>query len=353
MKNLILFFLVLKISIVVSQKTISIVDIDNNPINDVAVIDANSKLVSISNSKGVIIVENENFPIILTKHNFETLKLENYQIQCVLKPNTKEIETITVKPINKLKMLEEYLKKSIAYSGQTSDTNIGYYFAKSIVVYNDKDTNFLEVMCKMMLIKNKHNDYQIYVTDAKKAINKFEVGKDSSTSFYLGINNFNKFINNYRQSKNKEFNLNKKYYINSDINISEYPKLSFICSSKKIPVKNKKTFVFEDSLLLNYTSDYFDTLDNTNKFLVFLKDKLSVDYIKESLSIKNIAFEKTILYQKVLFSPTIKPMTIFEKMGFFAIDSLKMNNMQKVDDLQEYFKSIPFDNKFSFNYQFE
>ena len=45
-----------------------------------------------------------------------------------------------------------------------------------------------------MLIKNKHNDYQIYVTDAKKAINKFEVGKDSSTSFYLGLNNFNKFI---------------------------------------------------------------------------------------------------------------------------------------------------------------
>ena len=118
-------------------------------------------------------------------------------------------------------------------------------------------------------------------------------------------------------------------------------------------MKNKKTYVFEDSLLLNYTSEYFDTLDNTVKFLVFLKDKLSVDYIKESLSIKNIAFEKTILYQKVLFSPTIKPMTIFEKMGFIAIDSLKMNNMQKVEDLQEFFKSVPFDNKFSFNYQFE
>jgi hypothetical protein len=46
-------------------------------------------------------------------------------------------------------------------------------------------------------------------------------------------------------------------------------------------------------------------------------------------------------------------MTIFEKMGFISFDSLKMNNMQKVEDLQEYFKSIPFDNNFSFNYQFE
>lgn len=340
-------------NIVDSQQTITIVDIDNNPINDVVAIDVNSKLVSISNSKGVIIVEKKNYPIILTKHNFETLKIENHQLKCVLKPNSKEIETITVKPLNKLKMLEEYLKKSIAYSGQTSDTNIGYYFAKSIVVYSDKDTNFLEVMCKMMLIKNKYYDYQIFVTDAKKVIKKFEVGKDSSTSFYLGLNNFNKFINNYRQSKNKEFNLNKKYYINSDINISEYPKLSFNCSSKKIPVKNKKMYVFEDSLLLNYTSEFYDTLDNTEKFLVFLKDKLSVDYIKESLSIKNIAFEKTILYQKALFSQTIKPMTIYEKMGFIAVDSLKMNNMQKVDDLQEFFKSVPFDNNFSFNYQFE
>ena len=339
---------------VFSQQSITIVDVDNNPINDVVVFNASSNLVSISNAKGIVIVENKDFPIILTKNNYETLKLESYQNKCVLTPKIKEIAAITVKPLNKLKMLEGYLKKSIDFSSKTSDTVTGYYFAKSILVYNYKDTNYVEGMCKIMLIKNKHDEYEIYVSEAKKAIKKQTIGKDDSVFLNMGVFlNFKRMINAFNQKKLKQFNLTKKNYANNDINISENSSLTFNCSSKKIVVKNKKTYVFDDSLLVNYTSEFYDTLGRTDKFVVLLKDKIAIDYTRESLSFNRVFWEKNLLFSKIPFNPTLKSFATFEKMGFVAIDSLKMNNMQKVDDLQEYFKTLTFDSNFSINYQFE
>lgn len=63
-------------------------------------------------------------------------------------------------------------------------------------------------------------------------------------------------------------------------------------------MKNKKTYVFDDSLLVNYTSEFYDTLGRTDKFVVLLKDKIAIDYARESLSYNRVFWEKNLLFSK-------------------------------------------------------
>lgn len=350
MKNLLIFFIIFKINFGISQLTIAIVDIDNNPINDVAVIDASNKLVSISNPIGVVIVENENFPIILSKYNYETLKLENHQKQCVLIPKTKEISVISVKPHDKMKLLEEYLKKSIEYSSQTSDTAIGYYFAKRIDVNSSKDSNVIAQYCNMMLVKTKQNNYEIFVSNAKQSITK-------NNNQQLNCLNFTTFfdlksiINNNNQTSLIKLNLNKKLYNKNDLSISGNNETQFLCSSKKIKAKNYKFLRFKDSLLIESKFEMDDSISKQN--FIELKNYLKIGYSKNSLIINYLLFENHTFYSKMIFNPNLKQISIKRIGGFIENATLEKINMVKVDDLQEFFKSVPFDNNFSFNYQFE